>query len=118
MYSKFITVGAEQSPTLKLKTKLNMKTNIGKAISLLNTVSASHGTLDTLNQAITLLKREDEARQPLVPEKSTAMTPEQAINNFKLLLELSPRNSYDEYRFAVREIAETCIKVGIRAARS
>lgn len=43
----------------------------------------------------------------------TPMTPEQAMNNFKLFLELSPRNSYKDYRAAVREIAETCIALGI-----
>lgn len=41
------------------------------------------------------------------------MTPEQAINNFKLLLELSPRNTYQGYRQAVREIAQTCVSLGI-----
>jgi len=55
---------------LKLKTKLNMKTNIGKAISLLNTVLATRPELDKINAAITLLKHEDEARQPLVPVNS------------------------------------------------
>lgn len=41
------------------------------------------------------------------------MKPQQAINNFRLFLELSPRNTYDEYRAAVRELAETCITLGI-----
>lgn len=42
------------------------------------------------------------------------LTPEQAIANFKLLLELSDRNSYEQYRAAVREIAEICINLGIK----
>lgn len=41
------------------------------------------------------------------------MTPQQAVNNFKLFLELSPRNSYEEYYAAVRELAETCLELGI-----
>jgi len=55
-----------------------MKTNIGKAISLLNTLSPHPASSDksTLTEAITLLKHEDEARQPLVPlpqpDKATA----------------------------------------------
>jgi len=36
-------------------------------------------------------------------KKKTPMTPQQAVNNFKMFLELSPRNSYEEYRAAVRE---------------
>lgn len=41
------------------------------------------------------------------------MTPQQAVNNFKLFLELSPRNSYEDYRAAVRELAEVCLAYGI-----
>lgn len=41
------------------------------------------------------------------------LTPQQAVNNFKLFLELSDRNSYEEYRAAVHEIAETCLAHGI-----
>ena len=47
-----------------------MKTNIGKAITLLNEVKTplpSHQ--QKITEAITLLKHEDEARQPLVPQK-------------------------------------------------
>jgi hypothetical protein len=59
---------------------------------------------------------EDAAMNPAagVPELSEALTPQQAMNNFKLFLELSPRNSYAEYRAAVREIAETCLATGIQ----
>ena len=49
-----------------------MKTNIGKAISLLNTVEGARPELDKINAAITLLKREDEQRQPLVPQPDKA----------------------------------------------
>ena len=41
------------------------------------------------------------------------MTPQQAVNNFKLFLELSPRNTYEQYRAAVRELAEICLELGI-----
>lgn len=41
------------------------------------------------------------------------LTPQQALNNFKLFLELSPRNSYKEYRAAVQELATTCLNLGI-----
>jgi hypothetical protein len=44
----------------------------------------------------------------------TPMTPEQAMNNFRLFLELSPHNSYADYRAAVRELARTCIGLGIQ----
>ena len=52
-----------------------------------------------------LMVREDESAKP--------MTPQQAMHNFKLFLELSPRNSYEQYRAAVRELAEICIQLGI-----
>ncbi len=42
------------------------------------------------------------------------MTPQQAMNNFNLFLELSERNTYEQYRGAVREIAETCLALGIQ----
>lgn len=44
----------------------------------------------------------------------TPLTPQQAVNNFRLFLELSPRNSYEDYRAAVRELAEICIDHGIK----
>ena len=46
-------------------------------------------------------------------KKQPPMTPQQAINNFKLFLELSPRNSYDQYRAAVAELAGICVQLGI-----
>lgn len=42
------------------------------------------------------------------------LTPQQAINNFKLFTELSDRNSYEEYRAAVNELAETVLELGIQ----
>lgn len=50
--------------------------------------------------------------------KNAPLTPQQAVNNFKLLLELSPRNTYAEFRAAVREIAETCIGLGVAEAET
>jgi len=44
----------------------------------------------------------------------TPMTPEQAMNNFRLFLELSPRNTYEQYRAGVRELAAICISLGIQ----
>ena len=41
------------------------------------------------------------------------VTPQQALNNFKLFLELSSRNSYKGYREAVCEIANTVLELGI-----
>ena len=75
-----------------------MKTNIGKAINLLNDIDTSSPVVqNTLNQAITLLKHEDEARQPLVPEqpqpdKATAMPSkiQTLIEHLKILQEASP----------------------------
>ena len=66
-----------------------MKTNIGKAISLLNTVEGARPELDKINAAITFLKREDEQRQPLVPQKFSddamlnALSKEQLIHIVK-----------------------------------
>lgn len=46
--------------------------------------------------------------------KPKPLTPQQAINNFKLFLELSfTRNDFSTYVQAVRELADTCIKLGI-----
>lgn len=47
--------------------------------------------------------------------KTTPLTPAQALNNFRLLTELSNRNTYAEYRGAVNEIAEICLEKGIEA---
>lgn len=41
------------------------------------------------------------------------MTPQQAVNNFKLFTELSPRNTYEQYRAAVLELATLCASMGI-----
>lgn len=56
------------------------------------------------------------AVQPLKPaldDEKTPLTPQQALNNFRLFLELSPRNFHADYRAAVCEIARTCIELGI-----
>jgi hypothetical protein len=48
-----------------------MKSNIEKAIALLNEAMVTpflHDRSDKINAAISLFKREDEARQPLVPD--------------------------------------------------
>lgn len=45
--------------------------------------------------------------------KPKPIAPQQALNNFKLFLELSPRNSYEDYRAAVCEIAQTVLDAGI-----
>lgn len=46
--------------------------------------------------------------------KTTPLNPAQALNNFRLLTELSDRNTYAEYRGAVNDIAEIVIESGIR----
>ena len=43
-------------------------------------------------------------------KKQKPLTRKQLVANFRLLLELSPRNSYEEYRAAVREIVDICTK--------
>jgi hypothetical protein len=45
-----------------------------------------------------------------------SITAAQAINNFKLLLELSSKNSYQQYRAAVQQIAAEVIERGITTA--
>lgn len=51
--------------------------------------------------------------KPALDGEKTPLTPQQALNNFRLFIELSPRNSYADYRAAVCEIARTCIELGI-----
>lgn len=43
----------------------------------------------------------------------TPLTPQQALANFRLLTELSPRNTYAQYRAAVHEIAAIVHDLGI-----
>lgn len=45
--------------------------------------------------------------------KTLPLTPAQALNNFRLLLELSPKNSYADYRATVKEIALIVLEHGI-----
>lgn len=45
--------------------------------------------------------------------KDKPITPKQALANFRLLLELSPRNSYTAYREAVQEITRAVLERGI-----
>ena len=54
--------------------------------------------------------------KPMKPKhmKPQHMTPQQAINNFRLLTELSPRNTYEQYQAAVQEIANTMMRAGIK----
>lgn len=44
---------------------------------------------------------------------SKPITPAQALNNFRLLRELSGRNSYADYRASVNEIADAVLSAGI-----
>lgn len=48
-----------------------------------------------------------------MPRKLKPVTPQQALNNFKLLIELSDRNSYAAYRASVQEIARAVLARGI-----
>jgi len=45
---------------------------------------------------------------------SKPLTPQQAIDHLKLFLELSARNSYEQYRASVRELASICLERGIQ----
>ncbi len=49
--------------------------------------------------------------------KTKPMTAQQAINNFRLLTELSPRNTYEQYRAAVHGIAAIVMKAGIKQGK-
>lgn len=49
----------------------------------------------------------------MTTKSKTAITPEQALNNFRLLTELSARNSYAAFRAAVNEICEEVLSRGI-----
>lgn len=53
------------------------------------------------------------ARKRKASKSKKPMTPQQAMNNFKLFTELSDRNTYEQYRGAVRELAELCLRLGI-----
>lgn len=44
------------------------------------------------------------------------LTVKEALHHFTLLIELSDRNSYEDYRSAVREIAQNAINRGIEVA--
>ena len=53
----------------------------------------------------------DAQQRPDMPKQP--LTPQQALNNFGLLLELSERNRYEDYRAAVHEIANAVLERGI-----
>lgn len=76
-------------------------------------IANNHGCRKVGNDHLTFVSLPREQCEALDEEP---ITPEQALNNFRLLLELSPDNTYQEYRSAVQEIASCMIERGIKGA--